>query len=72
VWRHRVRTLFLLLASLLVVTGGIVAFVHFIHRRAPEERPGVAALQAFELESFKESFNADASEVRVLAMLSPT
>jgi len=71
-WRRWGRTALLLVASLLVVAGGVVSYVHFIERRAPGELHGLASIQAFDLETFKKTFNADSNEVRVLAMLSPT
>ena len=71
-WKRQVRAALVLVASLLVAAGGMAAYVHFIERRGPGERPGLASPQAFDLETFKEIFNADTNEVRVLAMLSPT
>jgi hypothetical protein len=66
-----VGTAFAVAASLLAAAG-IVACVHDARRQAPEERPLLASLQAFDLDTFKRTFNAGAGEARVLAMLSPT
>lgn len=68
----RFRQTLLFLASLLVAACGIVAYVHHAHRQASEERRRPASLQAFDLETFKKTFNAGADKTRVLAMLSPT
>lgn len=67
-----VRAAFPLMASLLVVAGGIVAYVHRTHHQTPEGRPRPGSLQPLDLETFKRTFNGGAGEVRVLAMLSPT
>jgi hypothetical protein len=66
------RAAFPLVASLLVAAAGIGAYVHHARRQAREERPRLASLQAFDLETFTKTFNAGAGDARVLAMLSPT
>jgi len=69
--KKRVAAALLLLAPLLVAAGAVVAYVQRA-RQAPEDRRRVSALQAFDLETFKKTFDAGSDGVRVLAMLSPT
>ena len=67
-----IRITVLVTASLLLAAAAIVAYLHSTSRRAQGEERHPASLQAFDLETFKKTFDAGADGVRVVAMLSPT
>ena len=61
-----------LLAAGIVVSVAAFALVRFAPRRVPPGQPPLSILEASSLPAFRDAFNAQSDQVRVLVMLSPT
>jgi hypothetical protein len=68
---QRARTLWVLAAAVLAC-GLVLGWFCYGPRRTPEGQPALAQLDAASLATFRETFNAGAGELRLLALFSPT
>lgn len=70
--RPAVRTALLVLAAAVVACLAVVGWMKSAPRHVPAGQPPLAQIGAQSLASFRNTFNARAGEIRIVAMLSPT
>ena len=67
-----VRRILFLLAGIVVLCLAAFAWMRWAPRRVPQGQPPLATLGENSLPAFREVFNANEGQVRIVAMLSPT
>jgi hypothetical protein len=70
--RTVLKVLLVLVGTAVLAGAAVFSWIKLAPRRVPEGQPALATLTPDSLAAFRDSFNAAAGEVRVLAMLSPT
>jgi hypothetical protein len=70
--RTAIKALLVIFAAAFFVSAAVFAWMRFAPRRVPAGQPPLAILEAGSLAAFRDAFNAQSEQVRVLVMLSPT
>jgi len=69
---RRIRPIFVVSAIALVSGALWIGWLKTAPRRVPAGQPALARLDAASLGTLRDAFNADAADVRLLVLLSPT
>jgi hypothetical protein len=70
--RATVKWVLILVAVALVASAAAFSWLRFAPRRVPQGQAALATVTSRSLPQLREAFNAGESDVRVLALLSPT
>lgn len=70
--RRALASILLIAAVVTVVCLAVFLWLKYSPRRVPPGQPPLASIAAGSVPAFRDAFNAAESEVRILALLSPT